>query len=385
MSYPKNFLFGSATSSHQIEGDNKNSDWYNWEIIPGRIRNNDNSLRGDSWQNWRQDIELLKNTNQNAYRMSIEWAKIEPTKGHFNLEAIDNYRQQFKELKKNNIKIMLTLFHFTLPQWVADKGGFANRKNICYFTHFSEKMIEEFGDLVDLWATLNEPNVYVLKGYIEGLWCPGQKNYLNAIKSYFNFIAAHNQAYKAMKKIRPDAQIGPVISVMAFETSKPNVINNIKVFFARQFSYDLFNRLTIKNSDFLGLNYYLKTTFGPKNKSHKKILLSDYNWEISPEGIYQITKEQAHWGIPIYITENGTADAEDKIRPQFIKDHLHWLEKAITEGAPVKGYFHWSLIDNFEWAAGYTMKFGLHTIDRKPRPSAKTYAEQIKKYQQESK
>lgn len=383
MPYSKNFLFGSATSSHQIEGGNTNSDWYAWEKMPGRIWDGETSLKGDSWQNYEKDVELLKNTNQNAYRLSIEWAKIEPKYGEFDLEAINHYRDQFQLLKKNNIKIMVTLFHFTLPKWFADEGGFEKSQNICKFVHFAKRMISEYGDLVDFWATLNEPNVYILKGYIEGKWCPGKKNYPLAIKTWLNFISAHNEAYLAMKSVKPKAQIGPVLSVMAFKPLNDNPINKLFAWFSRQFSYDLFTRLVIKNSDFIGLNYYIQTTIGLKTKSLnlEKIVKSDYQWEVHPEGLYRICKEQSKWGKPIYITENGTADADDKIRPQFIIDHLASLEKAIDEGVDVRGYFHWSLIDNFEWAAGYKMKFGLHTIDRKPRKSAQIYADLIKKYQ----
>lgn len=383
MKFPSHFLFGSATSAHQIEGGNTNSDWYKFELIPGHIRNGDTSLVAcNSWHKYKEDIELLKKSNQNAYRFSVEWAKIEPEENRWDKKAIEHYRDELQLLKNNHISPMVTLFHFTLPKWVAKKDGFTNSANIKYFVRFCTKMVEECGDLVDLWATLNEPNVYVLKGYIEGLWCPGEKNRLKAFKCWCNFIKAHNQAYTAMHKIKSDIKIGPVISTMAFAPARNKTLDKIVVWIARQFSYELMFRFMIKHSDWIGLNYYIKTTMQAKkpliapDDSEK----NDYGWYVHPEGIYQTIKENSKWGKPIYITENGLADDDDSHRPTFLEDTFKWLEKALQDELPLRGYFHWSLLDNFEWASGYQMKFGLHTIDRKPRPSAKKYSELIKQY-----
>ncbi|MDO8513225.1 MAG: glycoside hydrolase family 1 protein [bacterium] len=382
MAFPENFLFGSATSAHQIEGGNINSDWYAWEQIPGHIRGGSTSLIAcDSWNKYNEDIKLLLNTNQNAYRMSIEWAKIEPEEGMFNKKAINHCRKQFELLKKNNIKIMVTLFHFTLPQWVAKKDGFASKDNIKYFVRFCQKMAEEYKGSIDFWATLNEPNVYVQKGYIEGSWCPGEKNKIKALKSWSNFIKAHNLVYNAIKSVSPQTPIGPVVSTMVFKPYKNNILDRSLCYLARLFFYNAMLKRMAKKSDFIGLNYYLKTTLQAKNPIVVKdnSVQNDYGWHVHPEGIYETIEECTKWGKPIYITENGLADAKDRLRPQFLKDTFDWLQKAIADNLPIKGYFHWSLLDNFEWASGYTMKFGLHTIDRKPRPSAQIYAELIKK------
>ena len=150
--FTKDFLFGSATSAHQIEGGNINSDWYAWEKA-GNIEGNQTSLiAADSWNKWKDDIELLKNTGQNAYRFSIEWAKIEPRQGHFDKNAIEHYRQILLELKRNNIKSMVTLWHFTLPVWL--KNGFENSKAPELFANFAKTAVENLGNLVDLWALL---------------------------------------------------------------------------------------------------------------------------------------------------------------------------------------------------------------------------------------
>lgn len=384
MPYPKDFLFGSATSAHQIEGGNIYSDWYAWEQIPGNIKDGtDSQIACNSWEQYEKDIALLKNTNQNAYRMSIEWAKIEPSRGKYNQHAIEHYKKVFQALQKNNIEVMVTLFHFTLPQWVSRQGGFTNPKTINDFKNFASKMVNTYHQQVDLWVTINEPTVYALKGYLQGDWCPGVKDPHKFVKVWKNLAKAHNIAYSAIKNKQPKAQVGIVLNYASYESSQNNFINKLATLTVRYFSNTLFTKQIINNTDFLGINYYMKFVIQPRLPLIKTgdAARSDFGWPLHPENIYQVVKESQVWGKPIYITENGLADQKDKYRPEFIKETLKWLGKAIDEGAPVKGYFHWSLLDNFEWAEGYSMKFGLHTIDRKPRKSAQVYADLIKKYQ----
>jgi beta-glucosidase len=383
MKFPKGFLFGSATAAHQIEGGNINSDWYAFEKIPGNIAEGHTShIAANSWKEWQKDIQLLKSTNQNAYRFSVEWAKIEPKKGIFNQKVLAQYKKQLQYLKANNIKTMVTLFHFTLPLWVSHYGGMTNKNIVKDFCNFSKKVASEFKGLVDFWAILNEPNVYTLHGYVMGTWNPGLKNWFLAVKTWFNLIACQNKSAQTIKKIDEHAKVGIAMNFAFYEPArKNNIFDKAFAWLASEFSHELFVRKVIKSCDFLGVNHYLKFILQTKKPYIKKAgtTRSDFGWGVLHEGLYDVLISQAKWHKPIYITENGIADATDKLRPQFLQESLAQIERAIKEKVDVRGYFHWSLMDNFEWAAGYTQKFGLFTIDRKPRPSAKIYANLIKK------
>jgi len=381
--FPKGFLFGSATAGHQIEGGNFSSDWHQFEKIPGKINNNDNAdMAANSWNDWQKDIELLKKTNQNAYRFSIEWARVEPKKNFFDQKAIDHYKQQLQALKKANIKTMVTLFHFVLPQWVSREGGFENKQTIIYFADFCEKIAQELGELVDFWATINEPQTYVLMGYTTGEHAPGKMNFFTGLKVARNLNRAHILAYKKMRLITSN----PVGIVENNALWEPLYNNFLTIQFTRFINFlatIFFIAPIAKHIDFFGINYYFKV----KVQLHKPRFhfiskkKSDFGWSINQDGLYHIIRENLIWRKPIYITENGVADKLDKHRPKFIKDALFYIHKAIAKGADVRGYFHWTLMDNFEWAQGYSAKFGLFTIDRKIKHSAKIYADLIKNYQ----
>ncbi|MEI6144045.1 MAG: glycoside hydrolase family 1 protein [Candidatus Berkelbacteria bacterium] len=375
LKFPKNFLFGSATSAHQIEGHLYN-DWARWEKTPGHISDGTTSETGaDSWNKWREDIQLLKNTSQNAYRFSVEWSRIEPKEGVFDKDAILHYDQIINELAKNNITPMVTLFHFTCPLWLDDIGGVTNRKFTQYFARFAGRMAKEFGDKVELWSVINEPSVYVNAGYIIGHWYPGKRNVIGGVKAFFHLVSAHKQAYTSMKKANPRVKVGIAMNMTAFEPVKNTWCNLTLTRIAKWLVNEYSINLVHKNLDFLGINHYMSH----KIQCKKPIMFdeggvkSEYGWSVHPRGLYQVIMEAKHWNLPMYITENGTADSSDKLRQTFIPNFLEKCSEAIADGADLRGYFHWSLIDNFEWASGYSMKFGLHTIDRKPRKSAEIY------------
>ena len=363
LKFPKNFLFGAATAAHQIEG-HLNNDWARWEKIPGNVSDHRTSeISADSWNKWRQDIRLLKNTSQNAYRFSIEWSRIEPTPGFFDKKVIGRYREMIDELNKNNITPMVTLFHFTLPLWVADIGGFTNRKTIDYFARFAGRMAQEFGRSVELWSVLNEPNVYINKGYFIADWCPGKKSYILGVKAFFNQISAHKQAYISMKKANPRVKGGIAMNMTAFLPAGRNIFDRILSRLARWIVNEYFIGRIRKQLDFLGINSYASY----KVQAKKPILSGKI-----ADSLYQLLIEAKRWRLPIYLTENGTP-AADVDRQKFIQGNLSQLSRAIADGTDLRGYFYWSLIDNFEWSSGYTMKFGLHDINRQPRKSAKVY------------
>lgn len=376
--FPKGFLFGSATSAHQVEGHQHN-DWSEWEKIPGKIDNNDScQTAADSFNKWKLDIELLKQTKQNAYRFSIEWSRIEPEEGVFNDDAIEHYRRILEELKNNNITSMVTLFHFTLPVWLDKKGGFCSRNFPKYFARFSEVIAKNLGDQIDIFATFNEPNVYISAGFLFGHWYPGKKkDYIGAYKSYRNYIKAHRLSYQAIKKFTK-SDIGPVINITNLLPLKDNVFDNFLARLARYFDYEIFIRPILNECDFIGVNYYARKFLHlGKNMMRGDHPYKPNGWRQNQKALADVLIDQNQWKKPIYITENGVPDNDDEIRPEFIEEAFSAIASAIQKKSDVRGYFYWSLLDNFEWSSGYSMKFGLHTIDRKPRKSAHMYSKII--------
>ena len=383
LKFPNKFLWGSATSSYQVEGGIENCDWSK-DFPAGNAC--------DHYRRYEEDFNLLKKLNQNAYRFSIEWSRIEPNEGKFDKKEIEHYRKMLLSLKKKEIVSFVTLWHWTTPLWLSKKGGWANNKVIDYFTRYTKIIAEELGDLIDFWITINEPTVpfipgYLYFGYFKGFWPPKKRNIFLALRAYKNFIKAHKKSYQIIHNFNKKARVGVALDCAYIEPyNRKSLLNQISVFIWRYLHNHLFFDLTKKYQDFLGINYYfhdrLKFPFSPRNENK---IVSDLGWEIYPEGIYFVLKEMKKYQKPIYITENGIADAKDKLRKNFIKDHLYWIHRAIEEGVDVRGYLYWSLMDNYEWGGGFKPRFGLIEIDyeknleRKIRQSAYYYAEICKK------
>ena len=390
LEFPKGFLWGAATSAHQVEGNNTHSDWWNWEQKGGGTQ--PSSLACDHYHRFEEDFELAKSLGHNAHRLSIEWARIEPEEGQWDEKEIEHYQKVLKSLKGKDMQTFVSLFHVTLPFWFAQKGGFEKKQNIKYFKRFALVVVSRLNDKVDFWVTVNEPQAVPLAAYAVALWPPQKRDKLLALKVYLNLALAHRQVYKALKNEFPAAKIGAVVNMPALrfyggEPLKEFVPSVVKKFVNRSFL-----KLTRGCHDFLGVNYYffheikfkdltLDTNDLDSEAIEKVMLLerSDLGWPIYPPGIYEVVMDLKKYKLPIYITENGVADAEDKHRERFIINHLQWLHQAIREGADVRGYLHWSLMDNFEWAFGFKPRFGLVEVDfktqeRKVRKSALTYA-----------
>lgn len=372
LTFPENFLWGSATSAYQVEGGIWHSDWS--RVFPAG--------RGcDHYSRYEEDFDLLQKLNQNACRFSIEWSRVEPEEGKFDEKEIEHYRQVLLSLRRRGIKAMVTLHHFTNPLWLAKIGGWANSKTIFYFFRFAERMFKECGELVDFWITINEPVIYAGKGYLEGSWPPEKRNPVLFLKVLRNQIAAHKKVYEKAHD-REIIQVGIAKNNQYFESANnKSPLDHFSVFLADYFWNRWFLNRIKNHLDFIGLNYYFhnKIAFPYRMKNENKIV-SDIGWEVYPQGIYHVLKGLKGYGKPIYITENGVADAKDILRRDFIRDHLLWTHKAISEGVDVCGYFYWSLMDNFEWEKGFGPRFGLVEIDyetlaRRPRPSAWYYGE----------
>jgi beta-glucosidase len=415
--FPEHFSWGTATSAHQVEGNNTNNDWWAFEQQPGAIWHGDRSeLACDWWRNAERDLDLMTEMKHNSHRLSVEWSRIEPEEGVWDAAAIARYREILISLRQRGIEPMVTLFHFSTPLWLARQGGWRNPAVVGYFRRFVGHVVEQLGDLVTLWCTINEPNVYAALGYFLGKLAPGEKSLALYFRVLRHLLQAHAAAYRVIHAMDGGARVGLVKNVQIFEPLSPDSGAEMRV--ARLLDY-LFNDITFKSAgdgrlpfplglgltthgplvdslDFWGVNYYgrQRVNLHRPGKGLKGILqptpgaeVSDYGHrgtygEVYPAGMYRVLKRVAGLGKPIYITENGLPDADDDQRPRFLLTHLAQVQRAIAEGADVRGYYHWSFTDNFEWAEGWALRFGLVALDEKtqvriPRPSARLFTEII--------
>ncbi len=332
----------------------------------------------DHYNRFQDDFKIAKSLGHNATRFSIEWSRIEPEEGKFNEKEIEHYKNVINTLKELDIKPFITIWHWTLPVWLKNKGGWQNKKTIDYFVRYSKKLANSFGKDICFWITINEPEIYSVNSYLKGVWPPQKKSLYFYLKVLKHLIVAHKKTYQAIKKINPDAKIGIAKNNIYFEAYKNKFVNrSLKKFIDWWWNFYFLNK--IKNhQDFIGLNHYFhdRIKYG-FNKNENKIT-SDMGWELYPEAIYYVLKDLKKFNKPIYITENGLADAKDKKRGWFIVESIKQISKAIDDGVNVCGYLHWSLMDNFEWDKGFWPRFGLLEIDyttqqRKIRPSAHLY------------
>ncbi len=400
-SFPKNFYWGAATSAHQVGGGNCN-DWTEWEKSESRIKNLESRIKGENFRkqfpdyilkNWpspldtenyisgkacdhynrfREDFDIAKELGHNAHRFSIEWSRIEPEEGKFDEKEIEHYREVIRALRERGVEPFVTLWHFTLPLWIAKQGGWASRKTVDYFTRFAERISREFKDEVVFWITVNEPGAWAADAYLFGIKPPARHNPFLLNRAYWNLHRAHVRAYRAMKSVNPRFEIGVAESM--------EYLGGLGGIFAGYLRNFFFLHTVDDALDFIGVNYYKRARiFG-----RARFAVSDMGLEIFPEGLYKVLKgAYCIFRKPIFITENGLADARDIKRGKFIEDHIRAVEKAIKEGVDVRGYFHWSLLDNFEWQDGFWPRFGLIEVDyrtqaRKIRESAYAYSGTIK-------
>ena len=420
--FPKNFVWGASTASHQVEGHTHNQ-WTVWELenakelakkandrlswIPGWERFRaaaevpENYISGAGVEHYKlheKDFDIAEKLNLNSLRFGIEWSRVEPEEGVWDAEAISHYVDYIHELIERNIDPVVNFWHWTMPVWFTDKGGFANKKNIHYFERFIEKMCAELPlQNVHYVITLNEPNVYASFGYMTGEWPPNQKNMLTFLRVYYNLTIAHKRSYRILKKRFPHVHIGVAAQLANIQAKRPqNFLDNMAVRWMRYFwNWWFLNRIK-KYQDYVGFNYYFTDyyRFGSLREMLKgKIFYrdnphaptNDLGWYMEPEGLHAlIVRVWAHYKKPMLITENGLADKFDEHRRWWIEETIVALERALSEGADVRGYFHWSLLDNFEWAYGWWPEFGLVHVDRSTmkrtvRPSAYYYAGEIRK------
>ncbi|MEI8344063.1 MAG: glycoside hydrolase family 1 protein [Candidatus Moraniibacteriota bacterium] len=401
--FPLGFLWGSATSAHQVEGGTNNQ-WTQWEKDNAQRLAEEAKTKWQPWQQqqfpemfekenyisgqacdhynrFEQDFDIAKNLGHNAHRFSIEWSRIEPEEGKFDEKEIEHYRKVLLALRERGVEPFVTLWHWTNPLWLEKKGGASSKEFAESFEKYAKRMAWEFGGLVKFWVTINEPMSVIPSCYLTGAWPPQKTNPFLALKTYKTLSNAHMLAYDAIHDVSSIAEVGFANIVAYFEPDNANsFLDRLVVKIAEYFGNKKFLKMTKGKNDFLALQYYFhhKLSFF-KGRTNENKSVNDLNWEIYQEGLYHLLKWLKEYNLPIYITENGLADARDEKRKELIKDGLTWVHKAISEGVDVRGYFYWSLLDNFEWDKGFWPRFGLVEVDfktqeRKIRSSAFGYA-----------
>ncbi len=394
LKFPDNFLWGTATSSHQVEGNNTNNDWWEWEKSQPESKRSGSAC--DQYNLFESDFKLIKELSQNTHRLSIEWSRIESSPGVFDQAEIDHYKDVLRSLKEKNITVMLTLHHFSNPLWFSKKGGWLNFRSPYYFQRFVKRIVPEFREYVDFWLTINEPIGYANDAYGRGKFPPNIRAGLwGVIRASWNMSQAHKKAYKVIHSLIPNCKVGLAHNVTSFNSlHKHSLLENLGVWFLdNMINHTIYKFTGIKTHDFLALNYYFNSNVSKvKNKklpqpldvsNIKPLNISDMGWEVRPEGIFEALTNFSSYNLPIYITENGIASENDDRRVRFLLSFLQEVYHAIQAGVKVKGYYYWSLMDNYEWVEGFSPKFGLIEIDhmtqqRFVRPSALVYQQIIK-------
>ncbi|HWR16866.1 MAG TPA: family 1 glycosylhydrolase [Terriglobales bacterium] len=413
LSFPRGFLWGVSTSAHQFEGHNNRNQWATWERT-GRIRSGHSSRNGCEW--WREasrDLTLCRELGLKAIRISVDWGRLEPAEGTWCWDTVYRYRALLEEIHRVGMRPFITLHHFTHPQWFEERGGFNRRSSTARFARFAEFVVSQMGGLCSDWLTFNEPNVYTALGYLFGEFPPGERNQLwKYARVMTNMHRAHAVAYDRIKAVQADASVGIATNWVEFRPATPSRPDR---FLAGLYD-SVFNRSTLGllgsgsmplplrmlasevpevtgKLDFVGLNVYNRLYVKmPSDAASRKtggifvpsdVPQGDHGCELPygeafPHAITSAAQAYSILKVPIYITENGVPDRSDRIRPWVIVATLRNVHALIEKGVDIRGYFHWSIVDNFEWSEGWTLRFGLYEVDprtqdRTPRPSAELY------------
>jgi beta-glucosidase len=417
--YPAKFLWGSASASHQVEGDSRN-DWSDWELanhrrlaespsfatdksfVPEHFQlakaNTLNYISGkatDGIKLFKEDMRLLRSLGQNAYRFSLEWSKIEPERGKFDQKVLTRYINQIEFMRGLGIEPVVTLWHFTSPIWVRDQGGWENKQTIADYLRYVEFVLTGLKGKVRFWVTVNEPEVYSSDAYLVGRKLVQKRAPLSYLKVSHNLLTAHEKAYSLIKRVDPNTMVSIAKHFTYFKPGyhRLNIFDRLVLSALDWFQNRRFLSRVAKCADYIGINYYytlrigkgkdmIATRLAPRLFMEKTERRSDLGLPLRPSDILFVLRRLKHYRLPILITENGVADHDDSDRVWFIEETLKSLEQALAERVDLIGYIHWSLTDNFEWSDGFAARFGLVEVDyetqkRTPRKSALVYRDYI--------
>jgi len=432
VTFPPDFIWGGATASYQIEGawneDGKGpSIWDTFSHTPGKINDaSTGDIACDHYHRWEDDIQLMKWLGLKAYRFSLSWPRILPDgRGKVNEAGIDFYSRLVDGLLETGITPYATLYHWDLPQALQDKGGWPARATAEAFAEYADVATRVFGDRIKHWMTLNEPQVVAHVGYLEGRHAPGHRDIDEMLAASHHLLLGHGMAVPVIRANVPDGQVGIVLNLTPMQPASRSAADRAAAWLvdgkvnrwyldplsARgypQYAVEAYNRpmdfvqpgdldVIAAPLDFLGLNYYTRNIIRapiPEDQNLPQEIFrdphpTDMDWEVYPDGLARmLMRLHSSYSFPaIYITENGSAypdvinadgRVDDPLRVSYLCEHFAAAERAIAAGVPLKGYFVWSLLDNFEWGFGYTMRFGVIYVDyltqrRIPKSSAEYY------------
>ncbi len=406
--FPGGILWGTATAAHQVEGKITGNNWARWEQ-DGHILDGTRAGAACDWWagRWKEDFDRAAEGGQNTHRFSVEWSRIQPAPDRWDESALDHYRQMVRGLVERGLTPMLTLHHFTNPIWLEELGGWECEDIPQYFQSFVHKVVEATHEFVPLWCTINEPNVLAASSYLLGTFPPGKRSPLGLFRAFQNMVKAHSLAYQTIHEISPKAKVGLAHHYRGFAPLKAwspldkwaatRVDRNFNQAFPGVLHSGSLRLLGARKSmpqakgtqDFFGINYYTRervwfdltapTSLFIQNQVDPK---SDLNPSGSianePQVFFQGLRWAVGFGLPVYITENGVDDDEDSFRRRYLVQHIHQMWRAVNFNWPIRAYYYWTLVDNFEWERGWSQPFGLWSLDRETqarhkRPSADLY------------
>jgi beta-glucosidase len=382
--FPEGFLFGTATAAHQVEGGNTNNDWWVFEhdSSSGCVESSGDAC--DSFHRWREDVALVADLGLKAYRFSVEWSRIEPSEGEWSIAMLDHYRRICAACVGRGIQPVVTLHHFTTPIWLSKRGGWESRDAPERFARFVARVVAHLGDLIGMACTINEPNIVSVMGYTLGEFPPGLKNELGRHRAVNEaMIRAHHLGVEALNSGPGDFPVGMTLAMSELVAEEGGEKMRDA---ARELMEDVFLR-ELRDDDFVGVQCYTRTRFGPRGTLGPEpgVAPTQMGYEYWPQVVEHTLRRAADvTGIPVVVTENGVATEDDKERVAYMRDALSGLHRCIEDQIDVRGYFAWSLMDNFEWNLGYRPKFGLcaldrETFERRPKPSAFFFGEVSKR------
>jgi len=361
----KNFLWGAATSAHQAEGGNFSNDW--WQFEQGGFIHDGSSSNPscDHYHQFERDLNLLKDLGCNAYRFSVEWSRVQPKEGVFSHREIDHYHRLLDSLLERDIIPVVTLHHFTNPLWFIAKGGWEQPGAIDYFVVYVQKMAEEYSGKVSCWLTINEPSVYVLLAFLAKYWPPQKRNLLSAAKVLNRLVKAHQAAYQLIHNRYSRAQVSFAHHMTVFDSWRNNFADNTATKIFDWLWNQYFLDRVRDQLDFIGLNYYTRQRISFPFKIFptpgKEVGFAQ--WEFYPQGLLRILRRLKKYQLPIIITEFGMPHGFNVSPEENLQGGVEGIRRALSEGIGLRGFFYWSLMDNFEWREGLTPRFGLYEVD----------------------
>jgi len=362
--FPDAFLWGTATAAHQTEGSNWNNDWWVWEHASDTLVEEPSGDATDHYWRYPSDLDLLVELGFGAYRFSLEWSRIEPEEGEWSSAQLDHYARMIDACHDRGLQPVVTFHHFTTPRWAAADGGWANPVTAERFARFCAHAGARLGERIAMACTINEPNIVPLMGYLMGMFPPGRNDDLDGyVKATATLVDAHRRAYGALKAGPGDFPVGMTLS-MSDWGADPGHEDKVQEYRSRH--EDLYLEAA-RGDDFFGVQAYSRTRVGESGvvgpEPGVPVLPMGYEyWPSAAEAAIRHAIEVT--GAPVYVTENGIGTDDDEQRVRYLRESLTGVGRTIADGLDVRGYFHWSLMDNFEWAFGYRMRFGIVGVDR---------------------